>query len=207
MQFRHESGLTAEEYVSRQAWREASAPACLRGGSVRCRLYGHGTYGRKFLAGMRVARWYCADCQESCNALPDCLSARLPGTLACAEAVSSFADDHGIHAAARQWRGEAADCSSARRWVRRRVLLVRECLTVFRGLEPSLLLGVALLVGAFRERLEVPVALIELRRLGSGGLVHIPYPVGFDLRRRRVGSQTGPPTRNGSTRSVRLPRR
>ena len=158
---------------------------------------------------MRVALWlwYCADCQETCNALPDCLSARLPGTLACAEAVSSYADDHGIHAAARQWRGEAADCSSARRWVRRRVLLVRECLTVFRGLEPSLLLGVALLVGAFRERLEVPVALIELRRLGSGGLVHIPYPVGFDLRRRRVGSQTGPPTGNGSTRSARLPRR
>ena len=156
---------------------------------------------------MRVARWYCDDCRVAPSALPDCLSARLPGSLAEAEAVASFAEDHGIHAAARRWRADAADDSSARRWVRRRVLLVRECLTVFRGLEPILLLGVALLVGAFQERLEVPVALVELRRLGSAGLAHIPYPVGFDLRRRRVGSQTGPPTANGSTRGARLRRR
>ena len=156
MQFRHESGLTAEEYVSRQAWREASAPACLRGGSDRCGLYGHGTYGRKFPVGMRVARWYCAYCRVAPSALPDCLSARLPGSLAEAEAVASFAEDHGIHAAARRWRADAADDSSARRWVRRRVLLVRECLTIFRGLEPILLLGVALTVGAAHHPAEGP---------------------------------------------------
>ena len=206
MQFRHESGLTAEEYVSRQAWREASPPPCLCGGSVICPRGSHGTYGRKFPAGMRIARWYCRFCHVSFSALPDCLSARLPGSLAEAEEVASFAEAHGIHAAARVWRSQAADLSSARRWVRRRVLLVREVLTVFRGLEPVLLLGLVLSVGAFRERLGVPVALVELRRLGSARLVHIPYPVGFDLRRRRVGSQTGPPTRDGSARGAALPR-
>ena len=155
---------------------------------------------------MRIARWYCRGCQVSFSALPDCLSARLPGSLASAEAVASFAEVHGIHAAARHWRGEAADFSSARRWVRRRVLLVRDILTVFRGLEPGLLLGLALAVAAFRERLGVPVALVELRRLGSARLAHLPYPLGFDLRRRRVGSQTGPPTADGSARGAALAR-
>ena len=196
--------MTAEEYVSRQAWREASGPSCPRGGLVRCRLCRHGTYFRKFPVGMRVARWYCRGCQVSFSALPDCLSARLPGSLALAEAVASFAEVHGIHAAARHWRGETADFSSARRWVRRRALLVRDILTVLRGLEPGL--GLALAVAAFRERLGVPVALVELRRLGSARLAHLPYPLKFDLRRRPVGSQTGPPTADGSARDATLPR-
>ena len=166
------------------------------------RLYRDGTYGREFPAGKRVAWWYCADCRVAPSALPDCLSARLPGSLA--EAVASFAEDHVIHAAVVWGRGRRFQLPALGS---PGVLLVRECLTVFRGLEPILLLGVALTVGAFRERLEVTVALVELRRLGSAGLAHIPYPVGFDLRRRRVGSQTGPPTANCSTRGARLRRR
>ena len=136
------------------------------------------------------------------SALPDCLSARLPGSLASAEEVVAFAERHGIGAAARKWRGEAADFSSARRWVRRRVLLVRASLSLFLGLEPVLLAGLVLLIGAFRDRLDAPVALLELRRLGSLRLALIPYPVGFDLRRRRAGSQTGPPTEDGSAQAA-----
>ena len=136
------------------------------------------------------------------SALPDCLSARLPGSLASAEEVVAFSEQHGISAAARKWRGNAADFSSARRWVRRRVLLVRTCLPIFLGLEPVLLAGVALLIGALTARLGVPVALIELRRLGSLRLSLIPYPVGIDLRRRGPGSQTGPPTDDGSARTA-----
>ena len=207
LQYRHETGLTAEEYVSRRAWREARAPACLRGRLSGCGQWRHGTYARKTPAGMRVSRWYCRPCRTSFSALPDCLSARLPGPLSSAEAVAAFAEERGIHAAARRWRGEAADFSSARRWVRRRVVLVGGCLSVFRGLEAVLLAGLVLSVGAFRARLEAPVALIELRRIGSSRLQSLPYPVGFDLRWRSFGSQTGPPTEDGSAQGVSLPRR
>ena len=162
----------------------------------------HGTYGRKTPVGTRISRWYCRDCRMTFSALPDCFSARLPGSLASAEEVVAFSEQHGISAAARKWRGDAADFSSARRWVRRRVLLVRSCLSIFLGLEPVLFAGVALLIGAVAGRLDDPVALIGLRRLGSSRLSLIPYPVGFDLRRRRVGSQTGPPTEDGSARAA-----
>ena len=155
---------------------------------------------------MRVARWYCRECQVTFSALPDCLSARLPGTLSCAEDVVAFAERRGINAAARQWRPEAADFSSARRWVHRRVVLVRGCLSVFLSLDPTLFAGLALLIGAFREQLDAPAALIELRRLGSPRLAVIPYPVGFDLRWRAFGSQTGPPTVDGSARTAATPR-
>ena len=70
-------------------------------------------------------------------------------------------------------------------------------LGVLRGLLPLLFLGLALLLGAFGERVAAPVVLEELRRLGSARLAGIPYPVGFDLRRRCSGSQTGPPTSGG----------
>ena len=167
-----------------------------------CGVAGHGTYGRKTPCGMRVARWYCGRCQRTFSALPDCLAARLPGSLASAEAVAASAERRSINAVAWEWRPAAADFSSARRWVHRRVVLVQGCLSVFRGLEPMLLLGLALRIGAFQERLGAPVALIALRRLGSAHLQQIPYPVGFDLRWRAYGSQTGPPTEDGTARTA-----
>ena len=69
---------------------------------------------------MRVARWYCRKCHMTFSALPDCLSARLPGPLSCAEDVAAFAEQRGINAAARKWCPEAADFSSARRWLHAR---------------------------------------------------------------------------------------
>ena len=112
------------------------------------------------------------------------------------------AERHGINATARESCPEAADFSSARRWVQRRVFLVHACLLIGVGLEPTLFVGLALQLDGLGERLDAPVALIELRRLGSSRLSLIPYPVGFDLRRRRAGSQTGPPTEGGTTRAV-----
>ncbi len=137
---------------------------------------------------MRVARWYCHKCHTTFSALPDCLSARLPGALSSAEDVAAFAEQRDINAAARKWCPEAADFASARRSVRRRVVLVRGSLSVFLGLEPMLFAGLALLIGVFREQLDASSALIELRRLGSPRLAAIPYPVGFDLRWRAFGS-------------------
>ena len=206
MQYRQETVLSAGEYVSGEVWREASPPPCLRFDSAGCRLSRHGTYERKYPAGMRVARWYCRKCHTTFSALPDCLSSRLPGALSCAEDVAAFAEQRGINAAARKWCPEAADFSSARRWVRRRVVLVCGSLSVFRSLEPTLFAGLAVLIGVFREQLDTSSALIELRRLGSPRLAAIPYPVGFDLRWRAFGSQTGPPTEDGPARRPVSPR-
>ena len=52
-----------------------------------CGFARHGTYGRTSPPGTRIARWYCPEGHCTFSLLPDCLSARLPGTLAEVEAV------------------------------------------------------------------------------------------------------------------------
>ena len=141
------------------------------------------------------------------SALPDCLCARLPGSLSDVEAVVLLAQSGGISAAARQWRPDSLDFRGARRWVRRRVQLVEVELQLFQGLLPQLFAGLGLLLAAFGERLAAPDVLQELRRQGSAWLGWIPYPVGFDLRRRRSGSQTGPPTVDGPVYGASVRRR
>ena len=56
VQLRFETELTAEESVSREAWKNATFPPCLQGRSeCDCGLMRHGTYGRKTPVPMRVA--------------------------------------------------------------------------------------------------------------------------------------------------------
>ena len=80
VQLRFQTTLTAEEYVSREAWRNASFPPCLKG---RCRydcgLMRHGTYGRKTPVPMRVARFDCRECRTTISRLPDFAAARRRG--------------------------------------------------------------------------------------------------------------------------------
>lgn len=117
---------------------------------------------------MQVSRRYCRSCWAAFSALPDCHSARLPGSLGTVEAVSALACEHGVPAAAREYRGMASSGSSARRWVHRRVHLTLSCLRLFRGLLPVLFAGLLLTPDAFRQRLEVLVALVTLQVLASG---------------------------------------
>ena len=82
VQLRFETELTAEEYVSREAWRDATFPPCLQGRSeCDCGLMRHGTYGRKTPVPMRVARFDCRDCQTTISRLPDFAAARRRGSL------------------------------------------------------------------------------------------------------------------------------
>ena len=82
VQLRFETELTAEEYVSREAWRNASFPACLKGlCGFDCGLMRHGTYGRKTLVPMRVARFDCRECRTTISRLPDFAAARRRGSL------------------------------------------------------------------------------------------------------------------------------
>ena len=92
MQLRDETGLTGEQYVQAEAWRDATLERCPNhphgGGS----LARHGTDARKSPRGTRIARWYCPESHTPFSRLPDCLAARLPGELDTVEAVVAHAE-------------------------------------------------------------------------------------------------------------------
>ena len=82
VQLRFQTELTAEEHVSREEWRNATVPPCLKGRCRhRCGLMRHGTYGRKTPVPMRVARFYCPGCRTTISRLPDFAAARRRGSL------------------------------------------------------------------------------------------------------------------------------
>ena len=67
--------------VRAQAWRDASLERCPNHPHGGCSFARHGTYARKTPRGTRIARWYCPESHTTFSLLPDCLAARLPGTL------------------------------------------------------------------------------------------------------------------------------
>ena len=134
MQLRFETGLTGEQYVTAQAWREAILEQCPKHPHGGCSLARHGTYERKTPQGVHVARWYCPESHTTFSLLPDCLAARLPGTLDMLEAVVVAAEGaRSLEAAANEVRRDAIELPGAMRWVRRRVRLVHNAV-VRRGI-------------------------------------------------------------------------
>lgn len=180
VQLRFKTGLTSEEYVNRRAWREASLPRCpnhLHGG---CSFGRNGTYRRKKPAGTQIARWYCPDSHTTFSLLPDCLAARLPGTLEEVEHAVAVAEQApSREAAANVLRRDPISLPSALRWLQRRVDRVHECLVVALGLLPDYLAGCATTVTHFRTRLGHDAVLMALRGLAAAVLSELPTPVGF----------------------------
>lgn len=185
MQLRFATGLTSEDYVSREAWREASLPRCPlhpRGG---CGFARHGTYERVRPRGTRVARWYCKAGHRTFSLLPDCLAARLPGTLAEVEAVVVAVEQaRSQEAAADRLRPEVL-LPGALRWIRRRVQRVRAALAILRGAFPEHFLACPATVSAFRSQLGVTPVLPALRAIPDAPLGELPAPLGF---RPRLGA-------------------
>ena len=180
VQLRFKTGLTGAEYVTREAWREASLSHCPlhpRGG---CRFARHGTYARKSPAGTLIARWYCPQGRRTFSLLPDHLAARFPGTLSQIEhVVATVEQSSSVEAAANLLRSDPITLPSAVRWVRRRLGPVRDLLTVLVGLLPQLLLGCAPTMDAFRERLACEQVLISLRERAQIHLQALARPLGF----------------------------
>ena len=87
VQIRSETDLTDEEYVTRKAWRDATAPACPFCPSGGCQLVSHETYPRQTPPGTRERRFRCRASGRTVSLLPDCLAARLRGSLAQVEQV------------------------------------------------------------------------------------------------------------------------
>ncbi|MFZ0788621.1 MAG: hypothetical protein WAM94_03245 [Chromatiaceae bacterium] len=54
----------------------------------------HGTYRRVSPLGTRIARWYCPTGPRTFSLLPDCLAARLSGTLSEVEALLTTKEDN-----------------------------------------------------------------------------------------------------------------
>ena len=102
----------------------------------------HGTYERKTPEGCQIARWYCRESHTSFSGLPDCLAARLPGTLDELEAVVVMAEEAGsLEEAANEARcpedEDAIELPGALRWLRRRLDLIYNVLARVIGLIPQ----------------------------------------------------------------------
>ena len=180
IQFRYGTDLTVEVYISGKAWWNASPPDCPYCAQGGCRLEAHGTYGRKTPAGVRVRRFLCPKTRRTVSLLPDCLAARLPGTLAEVErAVREAGQAGSLEQAANRLRTDRVSLPSAMRWVRLRVKRVRAFLTAcctlypdrFGPLEPSL--------EAFGSALGSEAVLVRLRAVAEAQLASLPAPAGF----------------------------
>lgn len=199
VQLRYETGLTGEDYVSRQAWHEASLERCPLHPEGGCGLVRHGTYPRVTPPGARVPRWYCPSAPCTISLLADCLAARLPGTLEAVEAVVASVESAPSLEAAADALHPQADLPSAIRWTRRRVQRVHAALTALRALMPQDFLACPATVTGFRTRLDTEPVLPALRARAAAHLAELPAPLGFRPRllnagepRRRHPHEMGP---------------
>lgn len=178
VQLRDPSSLTSEAYVARRAWEDASLVGCPRHPAGGCGVARHGTYRRTTPAGMAIARYYCPTAHETFSLLPDCLASRFPGTLKAMEDVVAHVEGaRSVEAAADVLRPDVG-WTSAVRWVRRRLRLVRATLVTVVTLLPTLT-GVAAQVIALRTALDTDQALVRLRTEVDASLHAVPRPLGF----------------------------
>jgi len=203
VQLRHETTLTSEQYVIERGWLQASLNRCPSHPSGGCRFSRHGTYRRGEPPGMQVSRWYCRDAHQTFSLLPDCMSARLEGSLDEAEQVVVRVEESAsVEAAAKKLRPDL-EVAGAVRWVRRRVQSVRASLVILLTLLPGSLGTEARLVEV-RRILATERGLVALRAIGAVHLHALPRPLGFrpagartSKREERLQHKTGadPPRR------------
>jgi hypothetical protein len=181
-------GLSGDEYVSQKAWERATLERCPLHGGADC-LWANGTYGRATPAGARVARFLCVRKGVTFSLLPDCLAARLPGTLLEVERVVALCEpDASGNPAPTQESVAAAlrpdsTLTSALRWLRRRLLPVRAALAAVRGLDPRRFAGCSPCLLDFRGALGTDCVLVCLREMVESHLPALPHPLGFEHRR------------------------
>ena len=189
MQLRFACEHTGEEYVKQEAWRDASLPRCPLHPKGGCGFARHGTYERVSPPGTLIARWYCPAGHRTFSLLPDCLAARLSGTLAEVEAVVRAAEQAaGLEAACQELRLDI-ELPGALRWVRRRVQAVHASLHLLRGLLPELFATCPGTLKTFSAQLGVGQVLRVLRHIGAAFLQRLPAPLGFVPRRKPGGGR------------------
>ena len=171
--------LTCDAYVTQKAWRNASLTGCPLHPQGGCGFARHGCYQRVSPPGTRIARWYCPTGHCTFSLLPDCLSARLSGTLAEVEdVVTTVEQAPSLEAACDELRMDI-ELPGALRWVRRRVQTVHSILHTLKGLMPDAFEGCEITLLAFAMRLGVDVCLPLLREIAAVYLPHLPTPLGL----------------------------
>jgi hypothetical protein len=134
-----------------------------------------------------IARWYCRQGHRTFSLLPDCLAARLPGTLAELEAlVGGVEQARSLEAACMDLRLEI-ELPGVLRWVRRRVQCVHAALHLLKGILPERFEGCEPTLGGFAARLGVDAVLVRLRQIAAPYLAVLPAPLGLRPRRARGG--------------------
>ncbi len=203
MQLRYATELTAEQYVARQVWREATLERCPRHPEGGCGLARHGTYGRVEPPGTEIARYYCRTGHVTFSLVPDCSASRLSSTLAEVEQVADQVEQDAkagrtAEATAHRLRPDIG-LQGALRWVRRRVVAVHAALVITVGLVPGLMAGTRPTLAGFRQTLGVAQVLPAVRDRAGEHLAQIPPCVGFGPRSRSARSakksiqqETGP---------------
>ena len=145
-----------------------------------------------------MARWYCRDAQETFSLLPDCLAARLVGSLDEVEQVVVKVEGSvSVESAASALRPDI-DLPGAVRWVRRRLSGVRTALLALLTLMPARI-GTKAELRAVRAELSSERALVALREIGAAHLSRLVRPLGFCPARHgraqsgeRLQHKTGP---------------
>jgi hypothetical protein len=183
VQLRFECDLTGAEYVSQKAWRDANLPSCPLHPQGGCGFARHGTYKRVSPPGTLIARWYCPQGHRTFSLLPDCLAARLSGTLAEVEAVVRDVEQAASLEGACGGLRLDIELPGALRWVGRRVHAVHASLKVLKGLLADLFATCTPTLTAFCEHLEVTQVLLGLRQIAAVFLHHLSAPLGFVPRR------------------------
>ena len=182
MQLRFETTLTSEQYVSEKAWRHARLDRCPLHPDGGCGYKRHGSYERQQPPGARVARSYCPRGRTTFSLLPDCLAAKLPGTLAEVEQVVSTVEQApSVEAAADRLRPDI-ELPGRLRWVRRRRQLVHAALAALFVLLPDVLGGCEPTLCLVRSHLDTDLVLPVLRKLGEPYLRELAPPLGFGPR-------------------------
>lgn len=198
MQLRFETQLTSTEYVTRQAWRQATLERCPLHPREACGVSRHGAYDRVEPPGARVVRFYCRAGQTTFSLLPDCLAARLSSSQDEVEQVVVAAEKaRSLEIAAAKLRPDI-ELPGALRWLRRRLGPVRATVLALVTLVPSLQ-GLPAQLVSVRRALGTKRALVAIRSIADAHLRVLAPPIGFGPRlgarrrkRRRVQQETGP---------------
>lgn len=183
MQIRWNVSLTGEAYVTTRAWTGATLDRCPLHPGGDCSLARHGTYVRYTPWGdAHIARWYCPEGHTTFSLLPDCFASRLRGTLNELEDNVAAIEEAGSVAPVAEVvfrRVPVVDVASARRRLRRHMVLVHLCLTAVVSLLPAAFPGSSPRIGSMRSQCGAGYLLMTLRGTASRHLASLPHPLGF----------------------------
>jgi len=199
VQLRYATNLSVEQYIQCEAWKDAELNQCPLHPDGGCKIARHGTYSRKFPAGIKIARWYCRKGCITISKLPDCLSSRLPGTLIEVETVINQIENAPSQEAAADNIRLDIGLPSVLRWMRRRLFLIRLTLFLLIELLPSFTENGQPTLSSFRSLLGIEFVLPHLRNIADQYLDILPPPLGFgprpeapNIQKNHFQQQTGP---------------